>query len=135
MINLAEIIFFVIGWLFLYGLCSLIIKFFANAVNLKLCVLTGFCVGLIFLFIGGAIYFINSHNSEQYEGTMWMLFLFGFPASWFHSLFPQSLVRIPLFESLILSFLLLANYCMIGLSVGWFKLLIRRKTHASSKHP
>jgi H+/Cl- antiporter ClcA len=132
MLTIAVILVFIVQWLLLYGLCSLVNKHHVSANYLTFNAFIGLCAGLTTLFVIWSIFLINSHNSEQHEGAMWMLLLVGFPISWVYSFIPQFLVKSTLCDSLLLSVFVLVNYSTIGLSVGCLKYLANKKDRPDS---
>jgi len=127
MFTIMAIFVTVITWLLLYGICSLIIKFYKAKSYLKSCAIVGFCSGFISLVLLWLIFFINSQNSEQYEGTMWMLLLFGTPTSLIYHILSQFLIISTLCECLTLNILYLINGAILGISIGWVKTVIYNK--------
>lgn len=121
MLLITSLLFVVLGWACLYGLCSILTKFWKINRMFLFCSLTGLAVGLALIAVVWLIFCLNFEKyPEQGEGTLWILYFIGYPLSLIVHL-------ITIYESLVVTFLAILNWGMFGMSVGLVKNIFMRK--------
>jgi hypothetical protein len=69
-------------WIAIYLICSVVLVFMKRSNPLWVCSIIGTIVGLALLtFIWISYYTMDPSYSERYEGTLFLMYLFGFPFS------------------------------------------------------
>ncbi|MDO8303530.1 MAG: hypothetical protein Q7T18_09835, partial [Sedimentisphaerales bacterium] len=105
----------------LYGLCSLLIKFWKVKSMLLFCSLTGLVAGLGLIAVVWIVFYLNFKKyPEQEETTLLILYFIGYPFSLITNL-------VPVYQSLLLTFLTGLNWYTLGMSIGLAKRIFMAK--------